>query len=73
MTKNEIRLMVSGVELDVEYYFYEGTHGDYFDAPEPDEVELFNIFVNGVDIMEIIDSYWEQHIIDKIIDFERNK
>ena len=49
----EVKL--DGVELSVYGYYYEGDLGDYLNPPEPEEFQISFVYLEGIDITDLID------------------
>lgn len=45
---------IEGIDLDVEFEYEAGFRGNREEPPEPPEIELVKITVQGVDIIEIM-------------------
>lgn len=67
-TKTETAFInVNGVDLEVRYVFYPG-----LDEHTPlNHVDIYGVFVKGVDIYDIISRSSEIEIIEQIRDMER--
>jgi len=49
---HEIKL--DGVELSVYGYYYEGDLGDYLNPPEPEEFQISFVYLEDIDITDLI-------------------
>ena len=67
-TKTETAfLAVNGVDLEVRYVFYPGLD----EHIKLNHVDIYGVFVKGVDIYDIISRSTEIEIIEQIRDMER--
>ena len=48
----EIKL--DGIELSVYGYYYEGDLGDYLNPPEPEEFQISFVYLEDIDITDLI-------------------
>lgn len=49
---HEIKL--DGIELSVYGYYYEGDLGDYLNPPEPEEFQISFVYLEDIDITDLI-------------------
>ena len=66
MKKDIERITLCNTDLDVEFTYTKGCDGNYLNAPEPDEVEIWNVFLNGVDIKDLLSNWALDYIEEQI-------
>ena len=59
-------------EVEVEYNFYGGYPGSYYQPPEPDEVEILSVLYKGIDIYETLVQCTVEYIEEKAFE-EQNE
>lgn len=62
-------LTIDDVKLEIHYYFEEGFSGNYFEAPVGDTLEIMHVYVEDVDIYDLLSQVTLNEIDNKLREY----